>query len=370
MNGLLMHTLYWFAVGLGLLMTFGTLLSTTRYAHWFVRGWDFPRLQIAGAAAASLVVLLLLWTGSPVDWATAIAVSCCILWQGYNVLPFTTLWRTSVKRKKHGDGDRSIRLVISNVLMENDDFDRWLEVVRAADPDVILAVEVDEGWYRRIEKLKEEYPHVLAKVQNNHYGMALFSRLEFHDPEIRYLVQDDIPSIHVDLTLPGGELIDFHGVHPRPPEPISDQDSAPRDAEIVLLARDINGQAHQPRIIAGDFNDVAWSRTTHLFLKLSGLLDPRRGRGLFSTFDANRWYFRFPLDHIFHSSEFKLVDLRRLPHVGSDHFPMFIELCLDADGPSEQHAPEQDESDREEAEEKLEVAAQQKQEDKPSRHEQ
>ena len=41
---------------------------------------------------------------------------------------------------------------------------------------------------------------------------------------------------------------------------------------------------------------------------------------------------RWPLDHIFHSVRFELVDMERLPFIGSDHFPMFYRFALtDAD---------------------------------------
>ena len=33
-----------------------------------------------------------------------------------------------------------------------------------------------------------------------------------------------------------GDVIFMHGLHPRPPEPIRDQDSTPRDAELVRAA--------------------------------------------------------------------------------------------------------------------------------------
>jgi hypothetical protein len=35
---------------------------------------------------------------------------------------------------------------------------------------------------------------------------------------------------------------------------------------------------------------------------------------------------RFPLDYIFSSADFGLVHMRRMPHMGSDHFPMFVKL--------------------------------------------
>ena len=79
--------------------------------------------------------------------------------------------------------------------------------------------------------------------------------------------------------------------------------------------------------MAGDFNDVAWSYTTDLFRDLSGLLDPRRGRGLYATFPADYPLLRWPLDHVFHSEALALVEMRRLGDVGSDHFPILVELA-------------------------------------------
>src|SRR5690606_8157434 len=128
--------------------------------------------------------------------------------------------------------------------------------------------------------------------------------------------------------------------------------SAERDAELVVVAKRVQ-DAELPVIVCGDLNDVAWSRTTRLFQKLSRLLDPRKGRGFYGTFHARYPFLRYPLDHVFHSDDFRLVDMRLLPYVGSDHFPVFVELSLERDAAREQEAPDRDAEDEAEGRESL-----------------
>jgi endonuclease/exonuclease/phosphatase (EEP) superfamily protein YafD len=144
-------------------------------------------------------------------------------------------------------------------------------------------------------------------------------------------------------------------VHPRPPEPIHDQSSTPRDAELVVVGRRIEKEKEKlPTIVAGDLNDVAWSSTSELFVRISGLLDPRVGRGFFNSFNAKNPLFRYPLDHLFHSTHFKLVHLERLPPIGSDHFPILVELQYEPAAEIEQDEPEERPTDEARAREKVE----------------
>lgn len=95
-----------------------------------------------------------------------------------------------------------------------------------------------------------------------------------------------------------------------------------------------------PVIVAGDLNDVAWSHTSRLFRRLSGLIDPRVGRGFFNTFHAEKPRLRWPLDHVFYSDDFLLQALRRLPAFGSDHFPILIEIAYMPRAAADQDAVE------------------------------
>jgi endonuclease/exonuclease/phosphatase (EEP) superfamily protein YafD len=344
----------------------GTLLNFSKHPHWYVRGWDFPRTFVAALAAVVAVAYGALFHERWWDWLLLAGLAFVIARQAWLIYPYTPLARKAVKLSSTPPGPETFRLLISNVLMENREHELWNRVVREADPDVVVAVEVDAAWDAALAKfLAADYPHHLRRPQDNYYGMAIYSRLAFEaPPDVRFVVQDDVPSAHVVFKLRDGQRVRLHALHPRPPEPLRDQDSAPRDAELVMVGREIGEhQRDFPTVVCGDLNDVAWSFTTQLFLRLSRLLDPRRGRGPFNSFNAQSRIFRFPLDHVFHSDEFKLVELRVLPYVGSDHFPVFIALsCQPEAGRQAQPESTPTASDHEDAAEILETQAEREQE--------
>ena len=352
----MMGVLCGLVVGVGIAMVLGTVLSLSHHPHWAVRVWDFPRYHIAAVAALCGVVYAVFFSAWYwYDWLFVASLGACVIWQGAYILPYSPMVPVRVKRAESAHPEASFRLVITNVLMQNDQYERLMDVVQAADPDVILAAEVDEGWFNHLQALQRTHPYVVSQPQDNMYGMAMFSRLKLIAPEVRFIVQDDIPSIHTEIELRNGTRIVFHGLHPRPPEPLRDQNAVPRDAELVLVGNDIR-KDNRPVVVAGDLNDVAWSHTTNLFLRISRLLDPRMGRGMYSTFHASYPFFRFPLDHVFHSNHFTLIDLHRLDFVGSDHFPVCITLSHTPEAAPEQPEPEQKPGQREEAKEKIELA--------------
>jgi len=309
------------------LLAVATLMPTIRSGAWWIRCFDFPRLQLL---LLSVLVLVLHLALHPVadPWTGAIIVVnvACMLWQAWWIFPYTRLARVEVEDAPDSAQPR-LRLLASNVLTTNRNADLLLAQVRKHRPDVLIAVETDHWWEERLDTLQDLLPHAMRCPLDNLYGMHLYTRLPMHDAEIRYLVEDDIPSIHLTLELEGGRRVALHALHPRPPSPTESDGSQERDAELVIVGRAVK-EATLPVIVAGDLNDVAWSRTTRLFRKLSGLLDPRIGRGMYNTFHARLPGLRWPLDHLFHSTHFTLVGMQRLPDVGSDHFPILVELAL------------------------------------------
>ncbi len=338
--------------GFGTFCVLATILPFYKDETWWVRACDFPRTQVAVLIAATLVGIVAFTEMSALAWTMSFALLVCLGVQLTMVLPYTRLWRVEVRRTGDARGPRTITLLIVNVLMDNRAADRLTEIITANDPDLVLAVETDEWWCRQLERALSRYPFRVAYPLPNTYGMLLLSRLELVDPEVRFHLKPDIPSIRTRVRLRSGDIITLYGLHPEPPAPGEADTSLPRDAELVLTGREI-AEETGAAIVAGDLNDVAWSHTSRLFRRISRLLDPRVGRGMYNTFHARYWPLRWPLDHVFVSDTFVLRRLQRLPAFGSDHFPVYIALDHAPAASAVQEAPAPDADDHAEAREKL-----------------
>jgi endonuclease/exonuclease/phosphatase (EEP) superfamily protein YafD len=308
--------------GLLVLVSFLPLWQTDR---WWVRQWDYPRLQVAGLLLIVVVALFLVDRGrSKGFWAMIAGSAAALAWQANHFIAYLPPYPKQVASAKNCPPGRQIALLNANVLMTNHDYGRLLDLVRRRDPDVILLLEADRAWEGAVAGLARRYPYRLADPVPNTYGMILMSRLPM-EGRISYLLQPGVPSAHGRLQLPGGQWVDFHGLHPEPPWP--GDDSGERDAELVTVGRLVRN-AGRAAIVMGDLNDVAWSRTSRLFKKVAGMGDPRIGRGFYPTFNANYPLLRWPLDHLFVSPHFELISIDLQGDIGSDHFPIFFRLCL------------------------------------------
>jgi len=327
-----------------ILLTF-TLLPLWRHSHWLIRGLDFPRLQFAVLALWLLIAQLFFLDIDQADsWVLMSLALGCFVWQSWWIAPYTRLWPAEVKKSTDCTSDRRLSIMTSNVLTPNKNAEALLALVRKYTPDVLVTLESDLWWQNNLDTLEPEMPYTIKCPLDNLYGMHVYSRLPLDKSEIQFLVEDGVPSMHSLLKLRSGDMVRMHFLHPAPPSPTENPESSERDAELVIVARSI-ADSDQPIIVTGDLNDVAWSATTRLFRKISGLLDPRVGRGMFNTFHAKYPVVRWPLDHIFHSRHFTLHSIERLPPIGSDHFAIFTQLSYTPTRGADQQGLEADESD-------------------------
>jgi len=330
---------------LGIVAIVATAMPLIKKESWWIRIFDFPRLQIFCLGLLSLALIPFFWSGHWAEITLAVGIVVALGVQAVAIFPYTPLAKKQAVDCRDPGSHPVFSLMVMNVHMYNRNAEKAREIVEKAKPDILIAVETDHWWRHQFQYLEEDFPYRFSIPLENTYGMLLYSRLKLIRAKAKYLVMDDVPSIHARVSLAGGGEFRLYAVHPRPPAPGHDDSSVHRDAELVIIGK-LTRQTSEPSIVAGDLNDVAWSHTTRLFQRFSELLDPRIGRGMFNTFHAKYPLLRWPLDHIFHTGHFQILDIKRLSYFGSDHFPIYVKLCY---MPSMRHRQEEPKASREDA---------------------
>lgn len=354
---------------LSLALIYGTAITLLRSDEWWIRIFDFPRIQIAVLLVGMLGCYAALHRWKRLwrwEYALPALVGLALVWQLIAIAPYTALSSKEMADSRAIDDANRLSLLVYNVLSDNREVQALRDLIRDTNPDLILLSEPNQWWLEHLDGLEKDYPYTLYQPQENEYGKLLYSRLELVNSEVRFLIEPKIPSLRSHVRLRSETLVTLYGVHPRPPglkrsdteesggedsDNDDREDTDKRDAELLVVAQEVKEMGDVPVIVAGDMNDVAWSHTTHLFQRIGGLLDPRVGRGLFNTFDTKSRILRYPLDHVFASRHFLLVDLKRLPDIGSDHFPLLVVLDYNPDAAVVNEEPQSDPSDEREADE-------------------
>ncbi|MFD2515200.1 endonuclease/exonuclease/phosphatase family protein [Pontibacter locisalis] len=323
---------FYITLVLGTVLILVTLLSLLYdLPYWYIKALDFPREQVL----AGLLLCLVLFIPVNKEWrlpavAFAVGLVSAVVIQSTYILPYTTLAGKAVESSEPSavQAEQSFSLMLANVWMKNREAEQLLQIVQQADPDLLIAMETNQWWVDQLSPLRQKYAHVVSYPLDNTYGMVLYSKFPLKKTEIMFLKHKTVPSIHTNVVLPNGKEFILHAVHPVPPKPSEHPDNVGEEEVALLKVGRMVNQTEMPSVVAGDFNDVAWSRTSRMFNTESRLHDVRVGRGLYNSFGAQNILFRYPLDHVYVSEEFRVLEMERLPKFGSDHFPILVKLHL------------------------------------------
>ena len=320
---------HWTIIGLEILavvLTIVAFLPVWQTDLWFIRVLDYPRMQL-GFIGLFLAIIYAVLTPDTRRGKSLFVISVLLVataWQFLHAARFLFFYPDEVESAENCAPDKRLTMMGANVLIENDRYDAMLQEIQRVDADLVLLTESDQAWEDAMAPLHDSYPYRIAVPLENSYGMHLYSRLPM-EGEVKYRVQDDIPSIDAYVTMMDGSRVKIYAIHPEPPRP--GDDTGERDAELVLVGREARDEGGAS-IILGDLNDVAWSDTTKMFVEVSGTRDPRVGRRLMPTFNAKWPLMRWPLDHLFLTPHWGIVEMERHDASGSDHFPVSFTACL------------------------------------------
>lgn len=292
---------------------------------------DFPRIQFF--ILSFVILILIIITSKKWQWFKYLLVVGLLTGISINtffLINYTSLVSVNVPTAKNlKTSDDQFSLLLSNVKMTNRKAQPLLELIDLKKPDLILAMEVDGWWDKKLKVLENEYPYSQHTINEVTYGMVLYSKFPLEKIEVDYLANENVPSFKSTISLSDGKNISFHSIHPVPPTHFKDlpDNAGQQENALKKLGKEIKGRK-LPTIVAGDLNDVVWSNVDELTGTKNILYDVRVGRGFYNSFNAENFLMRWPLDHVFVTEEFRLKKLERLPKIGSDHFPIYTELVL------------------------------------------
>ncbi|MBC8769844.1 endonuclease/exonuclease/phosphatase family protein [Arenibacter sp. BSSL-BM3] len=331
-----------------------SILPFITHQHWMFRVWEFGRIQVTIIQLVTLIIgILLIENKSVLFWSTMLLHAGLLINHLTILIPYSNLYST--KKLDHIPKHTQLISIVSvNVYQFNERYEELIKLVLDVKPDILLTMESNQAWEDAMSVIENEYTNFKKVALENTYGIHFYTTLTALSMKVNYFIADDLPSIEASLQTDEGIQFTFFGVHPPPPSPTEEDNSRERDGELLSLARRVK-ETVGPVIVVGDFNNVAWAKSSILFRKTSELIDPRIGRGFVSTFHAKYRFLRFPIDLFFHSSEIFVEDFKTLRKIGSDHLPLFCEFFINKkDDVQEEDVETLEEGEMKEVEEMIE----------------
>ncbi len=315
-----------FLVILSVVLIILSFLPFFRNQHWVFRVPEFMKIQILVLQGIVFSASIIFADKNFWMWLLNAVQFILILYHLYILIRYTKFYKKKEVKKK-SSASATVKVISANVYQFNKDFNKFHDLIRKYNPDIFITMESNADWEQANRKLEREYPFTEKVTLENTYGMHLYSKIPFVKSTVHFFVADDVPSIEARFKTADGHDFVVFAVHPPPPSPTEETTSKERDGDLLCVAKKIK-EHPVPSLVIGDFNTVAWSVTSILFRKTSELIDARVGRGIAATFHAKYWFFRVPLDLLFHSPEIFVEKLETLEHIGSDHFPILCEFHI------------------------------------------
>jgi endonuclease/exonuclease/phosphatase (EEP) superfamily protein YafD len=219
-----------------------------------------------------------------------------------------------------------LRAIVVNVLTENRRYDDLIAWVRSEQPTVLMTMEVNAEWTRRLAALQPMLPYSYIEAREDNFGIAIYSALPLQNARLQQWNDGDltVPSLVTDLVWQGQPLT-VVATHPLPPTN-ADYFQA-RNAHLREMAQDIQRGSH-PTIVLGDLNLSMWSPFYQKFVQQANLHNSRQGFGIQPTWGHRTGLLQIPIDHCLVSPTIGVQNNRIGPDIGSDHRPMIADLVV------------------------------------------
>ncbi|HSK07270.1 MAG TPA: endonuclease/exonuclease/phosphatase family protein [Acidimicrobiia bacterium] len=227
-------------------------------------------------------------------------------------------------------GAPDVRVMSLNLLSTNESYNEVIEYIAAADPDVVLLHEASRPWEVAIESAGLDYEIVRGRSDQLIFGTLVLTR----DPveAVSYGFAERAARAIALTYQPEGWPVPVQILSSHPLAPTTAERAGLRDAQLAFAA-DWASEQEGAFLVVGDLNASPWSWPFRRLVGEGTLRNSQLGFGLQASFPADTFFLlRVPIDHLLHSDQLRVRDRRLGPVLGSDHFPLIVDL---------EHAPSQ-----------------------------
>ncbi len=256
----------------------------------------------------------------------ALAFSC-LIYNAAGILPYylpQVEARTSSKQTK-------MRFLQFNLNWQNRSYDRVFNYIKALDPDLVSFEEFVPAWQKAMDERLSSYPYRCGIVREDCFGIAVYSKVPFQNGGGQIFSASEAngtPSVLVKLNFAGKNL-NYLATHTLPPG--TAKNMAERDKQLrglCLLINEIKERTPDEFfVLAGDLNISPWSLQFQELLKKAALKDSQVSFGVQASWPVGLFYLRIPIDHFLLSKDLIVLKREIGPDVGSDHFPLWLEIA-------------------------------------------
>lgn len=236
-----------------------------------------------------------------------------------SVLLAVAVWPQWFPKQAQADpSSQTITVYSANLWARNTDVALMAASIAAADPDVVLLVELGDTPAAELDRLLPDHPHREVSIVGNRYVAPARAMVASRWPlrPIPENTKDQLFSSAALIDTPIGR-IGFMAAHLTRPWPYRYQHAQIIQAEDLAVAREHLGE---DAIIAGDFNSVSSGRIGRQIQQSTGLI-PAQGF-------PGTWPAKMPsalaitIDQVWHSSDLVIIERKLGQRNGSDHRPV------------------------------------------------
>jgi endonuclease/exonuclease/phosphatase (EEP) superfamily protein YafD len=287
-----------------------------RWIWWLDVLANFRAQYVVGLAVLGLIVVLSRWRKTGYAVLGVALVNLLVVLPLYLGSPAKATVEAS-----------AIRVMSFNLLSTNERYPEVIEYIESVDPDLILLHEASRPWEVAMEAAELDYQIIRPRSEDLIFGTLVLVKGDAVEAVSYGFAASSARAVELTYTPEGWTTtLSILGTHPLAP---TDRERADlRDAQLGFAgewASDRNGAV----IVVGDFNATPWSWPFRRLMDSADLQNSQKGFGLQPTFSAeSNLLLRVPIDHLLHSPALEVTDRDLGPRLGSDHFPLLVDLQL------------------------------------------